>query len=87
MYVCVCVCACLRVCIYIYIFKKLDQIIAVEEEIVVGVELPELAVQHIKVLVGKVVQHLVMYIKYYIYAYTNKYLYYRAPRTCGRARS
>jgi hypothetical protein len=77
--VCVCVC--------VYIVTKLDQIIAVEEKIVVGVELPELAVQHVKVLVGKVVQHLVTYIKYYIYAYTNKYLYYRAPRTCGRARS
>jgi hypothetical protein len=42
------------------IVTKLDQIIAVEEKIMVGVELPELAVEHVKVLVGKVVQHLVM---------------------------
>ena len=50
-------------CIYIhthtYLITKLDQIIAVEEKIVVGVELPELAIEYVKVLVGKVVQHLV----------------------------
>ena len=44
----------------------------------VGVELPELAVEHVEVLVGKVVQHLGMHIEkyvYYIYIYTYIYIY------------